>query len=65
MTHAYERRGFGWERKKEKDHSEELEVGRRTVLREIGYGGMHWIYLPQDTNQWRAPINTVMNRRFP
>jgi hypothetical protein len=34
-------------------------------LRVIGWGGMNWIDLAQDRDQWRAPVNTVMNLRFP
>jgi hypothetical protein len=34
-------------------------------LRDIGWGGMVWIDLAQDWNQWRALVNTVMNRRVP
>jgi hypothetical protein len=34
-------------------------------LREIGWGGMDWIDLAQDRNQWRALVNTVMNLRVP
>jgi hypothetical protein len=34
-------------------------------LREIGWGGMDWIDLAQDRNQWRALVNTVMNFRIP
>jgi hypothetical protein len=30
-------------------------------LREIGWGGMDWIDLGQDRDQWRALVNTVMN----
>jgi hypothetical protein len=30
-------------------------------LRDIGWGGMHWIDLAQDRVQWRALVNTVMN----
>jgi hypothetical protein len=29
-------------------------------LREIGWGGMDWIDLTQDRDQWRALVNTVM-----
>jgi hypothetical protein len=27
-------------------------------LREMGWGGMDWIYLAKDRNQWRALVNT-------
>jgi hypothetical protein len=29
--------------------------------REIRWGGMGWINLSQDRDQWRALVNTVMN----
>jgi hypothetical protein len=28
-------------------------------LREIEWGGMDWINLAQDRDQWRAPVNTA------
>jgi hypothetical protein len=34
-------------------------------IREIGWGGMDWIYLAQDRDQLRALVNTVMNFRVP
>jgi hypothetical protein len=34
-------------------------------LREIRRGGMDWIDLAQDRNQWRVLVNTVMNLRVP
>jgi hypothetical protein len=34
-------------------------------LREIGWGGMDWIDLAQDRDQWRALVNTVMKLRVP
>jgi hypothetical protein len=37
----------------------------RMDLREIGCGGMDWIDLPQDRDQWRALVNTVMDLRVP
>jgi hypothetical protein len=33
-------------------------------LREMGWGGMDWIDLAQDRDQWRALVNKVMNLRF-
>jgi hypothetical protein len=30
-------------------------------LKEIGWGGMDWIDLAQDSDKWRALVNTVMN----
>jgi hypothetical protein len=35
----------------------------RIDLREIGWNGMDWIQLAQDSDQWRALVNTVMNLR--
>jgi hypothetical protein len=33
--------------------------------REIGRGGIDWIDLAQDRDQWRPLVNTVMNLRVP
>jgi hypothetical protein len=41
------------------------EVNIRMDLREIGWGGMDWIDLAGDRDQWRALVNTVMNLRVP
>jgi hypothetical protein len=30
-------------------------------LREIGWGNMDWVKLPEDRNQWQALVNRVMN----
>jgi hypothetical protein len=32
-------------------------------LRKIGHGGMNWVDLAQDRDQWRALVNTLMNLR--
>jgi hypothetical protein len=37
----------------------------RMDLREIGWDDVDWIDLAQDRDQWRAPLNTVMNLRVP
>jgi hypothetical protein len=34
-------------------------------LRDIGWGGMDWINLAEDRDQWKALARTVMNLRVP
>jgi hypothetical protein len=34
-------------------------------LREIGWDGMAWIDLAEDSDQWRALVNRAMNLRVP
>jgi hypothetical protein len=34
-------------------------------LREIGWGGMDWINVAHDRDQWRALVNTVINLLLP
>jgi hypothetical protein len=34
-------------------------------LREIGWGGMDWIGLAQDREQWWALVNTIMHLLVP
>jgi hypothetical protein len=34
-------------------------------LREIGWDEVDWIDMTQDRDQWRAPVNTVLNLRVP
>jgi len=42
-----------------------MGVKHKMDLQEVGCGGMDWIALAQDTNRWRALVNTVMNPRVP
>jgi hypothetical protein len=39
------------------------EDGIRMDLREINLGSVEWIQLAQDSDRWRALVNTVMNLR--
>jgi hypothetical protein len=34
-------------------------------IRDIGWGGMDWIDLTQDSNQWRVLVNMAMNLQVP
>jgi hypothetical protein len=40
-------------------------VDIRADLTERGWGGMDWVDLAQDRDQWRALVNTIMNFRVP
>jgi hypothetical protein len=42
-----------------------LNLNIKMDLREIGWDGGDWIDLAQDRDQWRAPLNAVMNLRVP
>jgi hypothetical protein len=46
---------------KSRSHSGDLSVDGRMDLKETEWDGMDWIDLAQDTEQWRALVNTVMN----
>jgi predicted small integral membrane protein len=37
----------------------------RMVLVEVGWVDVAWIGLAQDTNMWRALVNSVLNLRVP
>jgi hypothetical protein len=34
-------------------------------LAEVGWGDVHWIGLVQDSDRWRALVNSVLNFRVP
>jgi hypothetical protein len=60
--------GFWWEGLKERTIRKprrRWEDNIKMDLREIGWGGMDWIDLAQDRDQWRALVNTVMNLGIP
>jgi hypothetical protein len=42
-------------------HRHRWEDNMKMNLRVIGWGGVDWIELAQDRDQWRALVNTVMN----
>jgi hypothetical protein len=46
-------------------HRSRWEDDIKMDLREIGWGGMDWIDLVQDRDQWRSLVFTVMNLRVP
>jgi hypothetical protein len=37
----------------------------KMYIREIEWDGIDWIDVPQDRDQWRVLVNTVMNFRVP
>ena len=39
--------------------------GNEMDIKEVGCGGMDWIYLAEDMGRWRALVNAVMNLRVP
>jgi hypothetical protein len=34
-------------------------------IREIGWGGVHWMDMAQNRDQWWVLVNTVLNLRVP
>jgi hypothetical protein len=61
-------KGFRWESQKERPlgrPTRRWEDNIKMDLREIGWGGMDWIDLAEDRDQWMAFVNTIMNLRVP
>jgi hypothetical protein len=52
---------------KESDHWEDQGVGGKMgsewILGRLAWGGVDWIRLSQDRDQWRAVVSAVMNLR--
>jgi hypothetical protein len=52
-----------------RDHKENPKVCGRIILKwsleRYDGGGMDWINLAQDRDQWRALVNTIMNLQAP
>jgi hypothetical protein len=70
MWQAWKRRKncirFWWESPKERDHSEDRDVGGKMGSEWILgiLAGADWIQLARDRDRWRALVNTVMNIQF-
>jgi hypothetical protein len=60
--------GFWWGNLRKRDHwgdpRHRWEDNIRMDLQEVGFWGMDWIGLAQDTDRWRAIVNAVMNLQF-
>jgi hypothetical protein len=56
---------FSTESPKERDHSKDRGVERRTgsewILRRLSGGGVEWIHLAQGRGRWQPLVNTMMN----
>jgi hypothetical protein len=46
--------GYWWESHKERDHGDVQDVG-----------GLDWVDMAQDRDQWSALVDTVLNLRVP
>ena len=42
-----------------------MEDNIKMDLQEVGFEGMDWIDVAEDTDRWRALVNAVMNLLFP
>jgi len=57
ITLLEERRSLGRPRSRWKDNF-------KMDLQEVGWGGMNWIDLAQDRDNWRALVNGIINLQF-
>jgi hypothetical protein len=60
------RKGFWWWNQRERDHLEDPVIDGRIILERVFEkwdGGMDWIGLAQDRDQWQALVNAVVNLR--
>jgi hypothetical protein len=52
----------------ERDHSEDQDVGGKMgsewILGRLAWGGVYWIRLAQDRDQWQAVVSAVMSLRI-
>jgi hypothetical protein len=56
--------GFGGKaRRKQTSSKTKAKMGSEWILRTLDAGGVEWIQLAQDRDQWWAVVNTVMNLR--
>jgi hypothetical protein len=56
--------GFWWETQKKEDHKEDRRRWEDNIKmgpRKMGWGGIDWIDLAQDGDQWRALVIAIMN----
>jgi hypothetical protein len=57
--------GYWWESQEEGRPRRMWVDNIKMDFRYMGLGGMYWIDLAQDRDQWRARENTAMNLRVP
>jgi hypothetical protein len=60
---------FCLESLKRRNHLDDTGIDRRIILkmdlRDIGWEGVDWIHLAQNTDQWRALLKMVINLCVP
>jgi hypothetical protein len=42
-----------------------IRIGIRIRIGEVGWGEVDWIGLAEDRNRWRALVNSVLNLQVP